>query len=150
MESFPLKFGEKLKAFRLSLPGSPSLEKFGAKVGANKGTLSRYELGETEPDVSFLQRVVDLYGASAAPLIPGAEILTPTQVTGALPEHVAAAYKIIREALDAAKVDISTMDQDRVGLVIGLAAEEVAKGNQEETRRTLRRRAEVLLGLANP
>ncbi len=68
-------------------------------------------------------------------------------VTGALPEHIQEAYKIVREALDIAKADISTMDQDQVGLVIGLAAEEVAKGNRAEARQTLLRRAEVLLGL---
>lgn len=71
-------------------------------------------------------------------------------VTGALPEHVQEAYKVVREALDIAKADISTMDQDRVGLVIGLAAEEIARGNRAEARQTLLRRAEVLLGLKAP
>jgi transcriptional regulator with XRE-family HTH domain len=144
------KFGEKLRILRVSLPGSPSIEDFAKKIGVSKASLSRYEAGQSEPPVSLLGPLVREIGPEAIELIPEAAVSVRDRVTGVLPEHVQEAYKVVREALDVAKADISTMDQDRIGLVIGLAAEEIARGNRAEARQTLLRRAEVLLGLKAP
>jgi transcriptional regulator with XRE-family HTH domain len=140
-------FGEKLKILRVSLPGSPSLEKFGEKLGVNKATLSRYENGDTEPTVSFLQQMVDVYGEVAATILPGSELREKGAgyVTGALPEHIAEAWSILHEAARAADADLMAMDVQAVGEMLGAAAEAAGQGRGAEARLRAVRRAETIL-----
>jgi transcriptional regulator with XRE-family HTH domain len=124
-------------------------------MGVGQSTYSGYEAGKSEPGYSEIRNLISelALGTEEVFAVPVSteeiRFMEPSEryVTGTLPEHVQEAYKIVREALDIAKADISTMDQDQVGLVIGLAAEEIARGNRAEARQTLLRRAEVLLGL---
>jgi transcriptional regulator with XRE-family HTH domain len=157
MDLFVSEFPRKLKDLRERHPEFKNSTEFYKALGVSQPTGSRLESGQSEPDLSFLNKLVEIFPDEGRALMPGWDeprfsIAEPetAYVTGVLPEHVQEAYKVVREALDAAKADISTMDQDRIGLVIGLAAEEIARGNRAEARQTLLRRAEVLLGLKNP
>lgn len=78
------------------------------------------------------------------------ERITTPNPAPILPEHVQEAYKIVFDAVQLAKADFMGIDSEKAGLVIGLIAAEMSRGNKAEARMQLTRRAEVLLGLKKP
>lgn len=146
------EFSQKLKEFRERQRKFKNSTEFYKALGSSQPTGSRYESGDTEPDLSFLNKLLEVFGDEARPLMPGWGKVAPSlaepspgYVTGVLPEHVSVAWAILHEAVERAGADIMRLDVAAVGEMLGAAAEAVAQGRGEEARLRAVRRAEVVL-----
>ncbi len=76
-----MKFSEKLMELRRSRGWSQ--EQLGDQLGVTRQTVSKWELGETTPEMEKIAAISDLFGVSTDELIKG----TSTEQTAPLPEE---------------------------------------------------------------
>lgn len=150
------EFSQKLKEFRERQRKFKNSTAFYKALGSSQPTGSRYESGETEPDLSFLNKLLEVFGREALHLMPGNQEVglalaesTPNYshvVTGALPEHVESAYLILCEVLDLKKKTPADGDRKAVARILGKAARELARGEPVDlVRREILEDAELFL-----
>jgi transcriptional regulator with XRE-family HTH domain len=153
MDLFVSEFSQKLKDFRERQRKFKNSTEFYKALGASQPTGSRYESGETQPDLSFLNNLLKEFPEEALHLMPGwgmgtpavAEP-TPTYVTDELPSHVQAAYELLCEILDLKKATPADGDRKLVGGILGKAAKALASGMPlEVVRKDLTTDAELFL-----
>lgn len=116
-------------------------------LGLAQSSYSRYEHSDADPPLSFIFKLVEVFGERAAKTIPQLAPTPKTESSAVQPEHIEESYKLLFEAVRAAGADLMGIDPNRAAGVLRITARELARSGSEEVRRTLVREAELILGL---